>query len=406
MQHMKPSIYAFYHYFPPDDVVSSVHYGELCAGLVQKGWEVTAFPCRWGCRDDSISFPPVEQWRGVSVRRLWRPRFRQSSGIGRLLNSFGMIVNWSLLALKHDSRPQVVLIGTDPILSVLVAIVWKILRPKTKIAHWCFDLYPEAAIADGLMRPDGLLARILRRILQPAYRACSLIVDIGPCMRQLLLRYPSDAIRATVVPWALEQPVGPPPVNIDERTRLFGNTRLALLYSGNFGRAHSYREVLALASQLASEDVSFAFSTRGNREAELRSAIRDQGIPISIVPFASAENLSARLACADVHIVSLRPAWTGTVVPSKFFGALSVGRPVLFSGSDDSSLAEWIKTYEVGWILQPDRIMEVAAQLIKYSQDPALQNRMQTRCFEAYREHFSREVQIEHWDCLLRSLLS
>jgi colanic acid biosynthesis glycosyl transferase WcaI len=390
---MKPSIYVLYQYLPPDDVVSAVHFGELCSGLAKKGWEVTAFPCQWGCRDDSVRFPSSEQWQGVSIRRLWRPRFRQSSGIGRLLNAFSMIVAWSLL------------IGTDPVLSVVTAIAWKIFRPKTLIAHWCFDLYPEAAIADGLIRPDGFLVRRLRQILRPAYRACSLIVDIGPCMRKLLSRYPSAATRATVVPWALDEPAAPPSPDVEERKRIFGDAHLALLYSGSFGRAHSYHEVLNLASQFDPQNVGFAFSVRGNREVELRSAIRDAATPIALVPFAGAENLRARLTCADIHIVSLRPEWTGTVVPSKFFGALSAGRPVLFAGSDESSLAEWIRAYQIGWVLRADSIFEVASQLLEYSKDPAMQHAMKARCFDVYEEHFSMEVQIERWDHLLRSLL-
>ena len=34
------------------------------------------------------------------------------------------------------------------------------------------------------------------------------------------------------------------------------------------------------------------------------------------------------------------------MVPSKFFGALSMGRPVLFCGSPDSDIAYWINGIE------------------------------------------------------------
>src|SRR5690242_17462692 len=57
-----------YHYFHPDDVVSSTHVSELAEGLVQRGWHVTAMPCNRGCRDESLRYPPEDKWNGVHIR--------------------------------------------------------------------------------------------------------------------------------------------------------------------------------------------------------------------------------------------------------------------------------------------------------------------------------------------------
>ena len=83
----------------------------------------------------------------------------------------------------------------------------------------------------------------------------------------------------------------------------------------------------------------------------LKSAVKESGAPISFAPFASEDQLQARLSAADVHIVTLHHGWTGTVVPSKFFGALAMGRPVLFIGAADSAIARWIEQFGVGWVL-------------------------------------------------------
>lgn len=401
-----PSIFVFYHYLPPDDVVSAVHFGDLCAGLAERGWHVSAFPTVWGCRNERVRLAIEETWKGVHIRRLWRPRFRQSSAAGRLLNAIWMMARWSLLAFNAKNRPDILIVGTDPILSVLVARIWKSISPKTKIVHWCFDLYPEAAIADGLLASSGLFARFLYRILGPAYRTCRIIADLGPCMRILLDKYRSNAQRVTRVPWALEERHAPMDIDLAERETIFGHTQLALLYSGSFGRAHTYVDILELVGRLTPCGARFAFSVRGNCEAELRDAASrlDQGI--RFVPFATEDRLAARLACADVHLVSLRPEWTGMVVPSKFFGALSAGRPVLFSGSRESSIAQWIETYEVGWVLDSTNIQEIAAQLSRYAASPQQQSAMQRNCFLIYQQHFSRSVQIKEWHSMLEKLLN
>jgi colanic acid biosynthesis glycosyl transferase WcaI len=402
---MKPTVYVFYHYLPPDDVVSAIHFGELAAGLVRRGWDVVAYPSVWSCRSDSVRFSAEDSWEGVKIKRLWRPRFSQSSTPGRFLNALWMITRWSLIAADRSSSPHAVIVGTDPVLSVIVARFWKRFRPKTRIAHWCFDLYPEAAIADDLISDQSALAKVIRRCLRPAYRACSLIVDIGPSMRKLLAAYPSGGILETLVPWALSEPVSPLATDLTEREHVFGSTRLALLYSGSFGRAHSYEEILNLSDLLAQEGIGIAFSVRGNREAELRSAAAIRGSGIRFVPFASADKLDARLACADIHIVTLRPEWSGAVVPSKFFGALAAGRPVLFSGGTDSSIAQWIQLHDVGWVLDSHNAPSIAAALKQYAESPEAQKTMQERCLAVYRRYFSREVQIDGWDRALRSLI-
>src|SRR5262249_23179650 len=155
-------------------VVSARHYGDFCQELVARGWQVEAIPCDAGCRDESKAYPHAEKWNGVLIRRLWRPRLRQASSLGRVVNAAWMILAWSkdIVLRRSGSRPHVVVIGTDPVLSVLVSRAIKWFCPRVRVAHWCYDLYPEAATAEGLLRENSLLVRILKRALCKAYRAC------------------------------------------------------------------------------------------------------------------------------------------------------------------------------------------------------------------------------------------
>lgn len=406
MSQAKPSIAVLYHFFPPDDIVSAVHLGDLASGLTKCGWEVTAHPCIWSSDDQGIRFESQEVWQGVSVRRIWRPNLRQASDAGRFLNAAWMIFRWSLLAITLKPRPDVLLIGTDPILSLSVARIWKLFRPQTKVVHWCFDIYPEAAIADGLLPGRGLLTRFFAALMGSAYRRCSLIVDLGPCMRALLRRYPSAAKRETVVPWAFEEPDAPIPMAVSERLAVFGDAPLGLLYSGSFGRAHSYKEILDLAELLRPRGVKLVFSVRGKRQEELKQAVEQRNADVGFVPFASSDKLQDRLACADIHVVTLRSDWTGMVVPSKFFGALAAGRPVLFVGGADSSLARWIQEFEIGWVLTSENLQQVSEQLLSFMESTEKIAAMQRRCFTVYQQLFSRATQIKKFDRALRSLLS
>jgi glycosyltransferase involved in cell wall biosynthesis len=405
MTERRPRVTVLYHYFPPDDVVSARHLGEFCQNLAAQGWQVEAWPSHRGCRDESVTYPLREDWQGVAVRRVWRPRFRQASSLGRLLNAAWMLVSWCSAAWSRRGAPDVLVIGTDPILSVLVGLVVKKRWPQVRLVHWCFDLYPEAAVAEGMLKADGWLVRALRPLLRAAYASCDLVADLGLCMREHLDHYGHGARRVTMVPWALDEPAEVERPDPATRRELFGDASLGLLYSGNFGRAHSYAEILELARRLQGAPLHFCFGVRGNRAEELRRAIDPQQANVSLAGFAPEAALGKRLAAADIHLVSLRPEWTGLVVPSKFFGALAAGRPVLFAGSRDAAIARWIREHGVGWVLEPDTLDSLVRQLRQLAASPAQLEALQRHCHQVYQREFSRRRVMDDWDQELRRLL-
>jgi glycosyltransferase involved in cell wall biosynthesis len=395
-----PSALILYQYFYPDDVVSAIHLTELAEGLAARGWQVTAMPCNRSCRTDD-SYASRATHRGVAIKRIWRPAFPQSKKWGRMTNCLWMLGAWSLRALT--TKTDFVIIGTDPILSAAVAVPWKWLRPSRRIVHWCFDLYPEAAVASGILKP-GLLLDFLRGAMAVSYRHVDLLADIGDCMSRRLSGYVTQANRTRLWPWAIAEPDTVPEIDPGQREAVFGRSRLAFLYSGNLGRAHSFVELLSLARQMRDVDAHFSFSIRGNGLDELHRAIGSDDHNISFAPFAPAEQLEARLSCADIHVVSLRPEWSGTVVPSKFFGALAAGRPVLFIGNEECSIAQIIRHHGLGWVCSPGQEGQIAGQLRALANDMSSLRALQERCHQVYREHFSREIALDSFNKDLRGL--
>jgi glycosyltransferase involved in cell wall biosynthesis len=318
-----------------------------------------------------------------------------------------MLAAWGWrAATTRRRRQEVVVVGTDPPFGVLSALPWRLLRPRTRIAHWCHDLYPEAAVADGLVRADSRIVRLLMRLARAAYRRCGLVADLGACMRRRLAEYGVGEAAVTLTPWALAEPPAVSDPDPATREALFGpDAALGLLYSGTLGRAHEYEPFLELARRLRGDGVAVCFAGVGKRADEVRSAVTQDDTNVRFAGFAPEAELERRLTACDLHLVSLRPEWTGTVVPSKFFGALAVGRGVVFAGSPDSAIAKWITEHGVGYVLTPDTVATVAAELARLAADPAARRALQERCFAVYHRHFSRERQLELWDAALRRLL-
>jgi glycosyltransferase involved in cell wall biosynthesis len=435
------SVFLLYHFFHPDDVISARLYSDLAENLTESGFDVTAVPSIRSCHGRNVRLAKRESWVGGKIRRIWRPAWPQHKTAGRFGNTLFMLLGWTWIAATMPrKRGEVMVVGTDPVLGVLIAITWRLLRPRSRIVHWCHDLYPNAAVADGMISENALWIRMLRWILRIAYRRCDVVADLGICMRKRLQEAageetPVDSIAesdvassprllvdgrevrsdsgdsvapnwwsgryATLVPWSLIEPDRVVEPSEQIRHELFGNHQLGLLYSGNFGRAHCFESMIALARRLKGDDVGFCFAGRGMRLESVRAETTDADSNIRFAGFADESELAGRLAAADIHLVTLRPRWTGTVVPSKFFGALAAGRPVLFAGDPDSAIAHWIDQFKIGWVLTENTIDELAESIPQMASSMDVMMEMRQRCFDVYHREFSRRVQVERWQRVL-----
>jgi glycosyltransferase involved in cell wall biosynthesis len=137
-----------------------------------------------------------------------------------------------------------------------------------------------------------------------------------------------------------------------------------LMYSGNMGLGHLFDEVLEVATCSAENDHStvsatarFVFYGMGKRRGEIERAkeLHPESL-IELHGYMDSSDLQAHLLSADVHLVSLRPEWDGVMVPSKLQGIFTVGRPVIFIGSEKCSIGSWILESGGGWVVQPNDV--------------------------------------------------
>ena len=404
----KGKVTVFYHFYKPDDVVSAVHFSDLCEGLVDRGWSVTMMTSNRYCRHKGAIPKKNETINGVQVERHWRPGLNQSSNLLRVVNSILIQLAW-VWHMRKMPKPDIIIVGTDPQFSQLMLPLLKRLCPEAKIVFWSFDLFPEAIQAESDNRLTLALANGIAKLMPWCYRSIDVIVDIGSCMRTLLRKHGHSAREITLVPWALSEPKFGIPVNTEVRTAMFGEgVKLGVLYSGSMGMAHEYEKFLELARTLrrTAPEIVFAFSARGNRMGEMMQALTPADTNIRVLPFASQEELEARLNAADIHLLSLKERWAGIVVPSKFFGSLAASKPVLFSGANSSCIGRWIQQYELGLLIRNDNIEDIAEKLLSYSQFPQQLEDWKKNAYQTYHDRFSRKRVLDHWDKMLRNEIS
>ena len=392
-----------YHFFHPDTVISARIFSDLAAALADAGHEITVFTSNRMIRSKE-TLPKDELWNGVRIRRFSRPDFAQGGNFGRLFNSAILQLKWLAAFCRHRREFDAVIVGTDPQFAYLMFPTMRLMNRRVKLIHWAFDLYPEAILVNS-PRWMKLLAALTKPFVPLSYRRVNAMADLGGCMRMRLLKYRHRALCRTLTPWALVEPDRPPHPDAAIRQELFGNAKIGVLYSGTVGYAHDIAPFIALARECRRQgiDAAFCFAGYGNQYAAQTAQISADDTNIRLAGFASEEELEKRLAAADIHLISLRPGWEGIVVPSKFFGALAIGRPVIFSGPAGSDIAQWIASERLGEIMD-DNIDPGVRFIREIAESEEKLREFKDRAHRVYNDKFSRKAVCAGWLELLTEI--
>jgi colanic acid biosynthesis glycosyl transferase WcaI len=151
---------------------------------------------------------------------------------------------------------------------------------------------------------------------------------------------PDNRIRV-IHNWSSGEQIRPLAPELNPLRRAWGlDGKFVVGYSGNMGRAHDFTSLIAAARQLVDcGDIVFLLIGAGKQLGELEATVRAQGLSnVMFRPFQPREALAHSLTVPDCHIVSLRPALEGLIVPSKLYSSIAAGRPVIFLGAPDGEV--------------------------------------------------------------------
>ena len=126
------------------------------------------------------------------------------------------------------------------------------------------------------------------------------------------------------------------------------------MYSGNLGFTQRFDLVLQAADQLRDhENIVFVFVGNGVKRGELDNEVQRRGLSnVLFVEYQPRSRLAESLSAADVHFVLLDGKLTQYMMPSKIYGALASGTPVIGIGSEQSPLADRPMTSHLAEIIE------------------------------------------------------
>lgn len=296
------------------------------------------------------------------------------------------------------TRPEVVVaLSTPPMVAALGLCAQVTLGAG--FVYWVQDVYPELLLALGVLKPSSPVARGLSALSKLLYRHADRVIALDQAMAARLVAAGAHPARVRVIDHfadtAALTPLGTePPERSPVRQWLGLTDEFVVCYAGNHGNCHDFETVVAALAQQAKQgdrSLHWLFVGDGEQRQFLRSQVPAelQGVVHFLPPQARSE-LRAVLTAGSVGLVTLKEKLSGLVAPSKLYGLLSVGSPIVYVGPNTGRIPELLDAEELGVAIANGDAAGLLAALRRLQADPSLRAAMGARARELAASYYDR----------------
>jgi colanic acid biosynthesis glycosyl transferase WcaI len=345
------------------------------------------------------SAPPRERVNNVEIVRVPHPRFNRARILGRALNVAAVTPRIFFEALRQFRAGDVAIVVTNPPLLPFAIYAAAKLRgvPVALVVH---DVYPEAAILAGILKPRGLLASLWRTANNWLFRRMDRVVVLGrDALSLLAARMPDGDARLRIIGnWADTDEVLPAEVSENTLLNSLGlRDRFVLGYAGNMGRVHDIELLLAAANRLrdAAPDVHMLFVGNGAKDPQVKAAAERPGSNVTLVGPMDRDQQPMFLNACHVAVMALAPGMSGVGVPSRLYNVMAAGRPVVAAVDADSEPSLVLQEEAIGIQVTPGDADAFVGAVLKMRSDPSYLRQAGERARRAATKRFGFPITLE-----------
>ncbi len=373
----KKKLLIYAHYYAPDVASTGQILQELAEGIADR-FAVTvicAVPSYTGSVDPAYTEKPFyfETLNGVKIIRVRVPAFTKQNKLSRVKNILAYYRGARKATLLAGKQDYVYAVSQPPVLGGMLGVYGK-KKCKAKLLYNIQDFNPEQIMAVGYSGMKPLLS-LLMQIDKNSCRKADKVIIVGRDMAKTLEnRFGGKDVPSYCVinNWMDEKKVRPLPSS-DERVAAFRakyglDGKFVVMYSGNLGLYYDLPGLIRLLKPYRGRrDVAFAFVGEGAVEKELKEYARAEDLDnVVFIPYQAKEDLVYSLNAADVHWVVNAKGIKGVSVPSKLYGVMAAGKPVLGVLEEGSEARLIIEETGCGLVAAPGNYAAVAEILEKF----------------------------------------
>ena len=350
--------------------------------------------------------------RDIHIHRVWGTQFPKLSLIGRVVNQLTFTCSVFLHLLLHRSNKPILVLTNPPFLAVTCGLL-RSLRVGAPYVFLVFDVYPDTAVHLGILKRHGFVSRLWDRANRFVFRHASAIVVIGRCMHEVIsdkaarLGYPLNGKLHTIHIWSDDRSIAHAKRRENPLTDRFGTRgKFVVEYSGNMGRFHDMETIMGAAELLKDrDDIVFLFVGEGHKKRRMMEFAKEKGLAnCQFHTYVPREELGQLLSLADVGLVSLVDGQEGLSVPSKTFGMMAAGVPIVAVMSDRSEIARIVEEEECGKVIRPGESQSLADAILTFYHDGAMREAAGRRSASAIKSKYNLHEAAKEYQELLATV--
>lgn len=384
---MKKKILIFAHYYAPDTASTGQILKDQAEGMLEE-FDVTVIcvvPSYGGTIEDKYKTQKYyfEKMNGVKIIRVRVPEFTKSNKMSRMKNIVAYFFGALGASRRAGKQDYVFTISQPPILGGLLGVLGK-WQKHAKMIYCIQDFNPEQVMAVHYS-DNKFLLWLMMKLDKFSCRHSDLVVTVGrDLVENLKKRFKNKNVpkHTMVNNWIDEKEVYPLPEDNErvlEFKKKYGlEDKFVIMYSGNIGLYYDLERLVKVLKKFRKGYTQNGVYEEGPRTADGREVVfafvgagsvldklvmytkRHHFENVVFIPYQDKADLIYSLNAGDVHWCVNAKGIKGVSCPSKAYGIMGVGKPIIGVLEEDSEVRMLIDEIGCGKCCEPGDYEEVA----------------------------------------------
>lgn len=395
-------------YFYPEHVSTATLITELAIGLKKRDLDVTVicgYPQEF-VSDKYNEIPKNEILEGVTIKRIKYTTFNNKSKLGRIFNFFSLFISMLTKLFYLRKFKKIIVYSNPPILPLITYLLKKFYG--TEFIFVAFDIYPDNALKIKSIKVNGLIHKVMNFINRRVYSNASSIILLGNEMKDYVLNHKIavSSKNLQVIPnWFSNEKILQSPLVVNnEFKKIQENNKFVVLYSGNMGPVQDMETILqGILSFKNHKDIFFIFSGHGSKVDYVKKFLINNKIKNArVFGFLQGQDYADVLTISNVCLVSLEKGIEGLGVPSKTYGYLAAGKPVISIMDPYTDISKDLDEFKCGVNIVQSDLIGFENAINRYYLNLALMEVESINARKLYETKYTRDLNIDKYFKLIK----
>lgn len=359
---MKKKVVFVINYFYPDLASTGQLMTDLCVEL-QKDFNITVIAAQPGYAGEEVNTKKIfeeDNLDKIKIIRIRLPKVNKTSKVSRMKYIILYFLLANIALLREKKINLIYTISQPPILGGLIGTIGKFFK-RTKHVYNIQDFNPEQAAAISYTNKQIVfkVAKVIDKL--NCFYADKVIV-VGNDMRKTLeKRFANKKVpdHEVINNWTDESEIIPlSKENSYIQKFLIENNlekKFVIMYSGNLGLFYDLENIIKVTQEFKDyKDLAFVFIGEGAMKTEMQDYVKSHNINnVLFLPYQPKDFIKYSLNAADIHLVVNQKGIKGVSVPSKIYGVMAAGKPILGVLEQASEAQMLIEKSNSGVVVEP-----------------------------------------------------